>query len=51
VLTGILEPIFYHPFVVFWSIRGNIDYMRGIRTWGRMEREGFKHKKVKHPKP
>jgi hypothetical protein len=47
ILTGILEPIFFHPFVVYWSLRGNIDYMRGVRSWGKMEREGFKKKKKK----
>jgi cellulose synthase/poly-beta-1,6-N-acetylglucosamine synthase-like glycosyltransferase len=49
--TALLEPIFYHPRTVWWAIRGNIDYMRGIRSWGKMEREGFgKHKKRKHRK-
>ena len=42
ILTGILEPIFYHPLIVYWSVRGNIDYWRGIRAWGKMDREGFK---------
>jgi cellulose synthase/poly-beta-1,6-N-acetylglucosamine synthase-like glycosyltransferase len=50
ILTGIFEPFFFHPFVLYWSIRGNIDYMRGIRTWGKMEREGFKHKNPKAKK-
>jgi poly-beta-1,6-N-acetyl-D-glucosamine synthase len=45
ILTGILEPFFFHPLIVFWSIRGNIDYLRGVRSWGKMEREGFKKKK------
>jgi poly-beta-1,6-N-acetyl-D-glucosamine synthase len=47
VITGLLEPIFYHPLTVYWSVRGNIDYMRGVRSWGKMDREGFKHKKKK----
>jgi cellulose synthase/poly-beta-1,6-N-acetylglucosamine synthase-like glycosyltransferase len=47
VFTGFLEPIFYHPLTVYWSIRGNIDYLRGVRTWGKMEREGFKQLKKK----
>ena len=41
VLTGILEPIFFHPLTVYWSVRGNIDYLRGVRSWGKMDREGF----------
>jgi poly-beta-1,6-N-acetyl-D-glucosamine synthase len=51
ILTGFLEPFFFHPLTVYWSVRGNIDYLRGIRTWGKMDRQGFnevrKKKKVK----
>jgi hypothetical protein len=48
VLTGILEPILFHPLTVYWSVRGNIDYLRGVRSWGKMDREGFKnHSKKK----
>ena len=39
--TALLEPIFYHPRTVWWAVRGNFDYLRGIRSWGKMEREGF----------
>jgi poly-beta-1,6-N-acetyl-D-glucosamine synthase len=46
IITGILEPVFFHPFVVYWSILGNIDYLRGKRAWGKMDREGFNKKKV-----
>lgn len=46
ILTGILEPIFFHPLTVYWSMRGNIDYLRGIRSWGKMDREGFQGKRV-----
>jgi cellulose synthase/poly-beta-1,6-N-acetylglucosamine synthase-like glycosyltransferase len=41
---AIVEPILYHPLNLYWAIRGNIDYMRGVRSWGKMEREGFKAK-------
>jgi hypothetical protein len=40
-VAGFLEPILFHPLTVYWSIRGNIDYLRGIRSWGKMDREGF----------
>ena len=40
--TALLEPIFFHPLTVWWSIRGNIDYIRGVRNWGKQERQGFK---------
>jgi len=39
--AALLEPIFYHPRTVWWAIRGNFDYLRGVRSWGNMEREGF----------
>jgi len=46
--TALLEPLFYHPRTVWWAIRGNIDYLRGIRKWGQIEREGFgKDKKIR----
>jgi len=38
---ALLEPLFYHPLTVWWAIRGNFDYLRGVRSWGKMEREGF----------
>jgi cellulose synthase/poly-beta-1,6-N-acetylglucosamine synthase-like glycosyltransferase len=41
IIAGFLEPIFFHPLTVYWAIRGNIDYLRGIRSWGKMDREGF----------
>ena len=39
--TALLEPIFYHPRTVWWAICGNFDYLRGVRSWGLQEREGF----------
>ena len=39
--TALLEPLYYHPRTVWWAIRGNFDYLRGVRSWGNMEREGF----------
>lgn len=39
--VALLEPILFHPRVVYWSIRGNIDFWRGKRNWGVMNREGF----------
>ncbi|MGY5354122.1 glycosyltransferase family 2 protein [Wenyingzhuangia sp. IMCC45467] len=41
VFTAILEPIFFHPFVVYSAIRGNIDYLRKKKSWGEMTRQGF----------
>ena len=41
VIMAFIEPFFYHPFTVYSSIRGNIDYLRGKKGWGSMTREGF----------
>jgi hypothetical protein len=41
VLVAILEPIIFHPFVVWSSIMGNIDLLRKKNTWGEMTRQGF----------
>ena len=38
---AILEPIFFHPSVVYWSIRGNFDELKGNKSWGDMSRKGF----------
>lgn len=40
--TAFLEPFFYHPLTVLWAIKGNWDYIRGKKGWGKMDREGFK---------
>ena len=39
--TALLEPFFYHPRTVWWAVVGNFDYLRGVRNWGKMERQGF----------
>lgn len=47
-LAGILEPILYHPFVVFCSVTGNWDYFfEGKTNWGDMKRSGFSKPKSK----
>jgi cellulose synthase/poly-beta-1,6-N-acetylglucosamine synthase-like glycosyltransferase len=44
-LTAWIEPILFHPLVVYWALRGNIDYfIRKKRTWGNMSRVGFNKK-------
>ncbi|SFD76242.1 Glycosyltransferase, catalytic subunit of cellulose synthase and poly-beta-1,6-N-acetylglucosamine synthase [Chitinophaga sp. CF118] len=47
VLTAMIEPFIFHPFVVWSAIQGNIDLLRNKNSWGEMTREGFdsKHKK------
>lgn len=40
-ITGLLEPFFFHPFLVYSAVRGNIDYLLGRNDWGDMIRLGF----------
>lgn len=40
-LTAFMEPIFYHPLILYWAIRGNLDYLAGNKSWGEMVRRGF----------
>ena len=44
ILTAIIEPIIYHPFIIYFAVKGNIDYFRGVKSWGKMDREGFQSK-------
>lgn len=42
IVTSWVEPLVYHPFVVYWGLRGNWDYfIRKKKTWGKMTRVGF----------
>jgi cellulose synthase/poly-beta-1,6-N-acetylglucosamine synthase-like glycosyltransferase/phosphoglycerol transferase MdoB-like AlkP superfamily enzyme len=40
-LTALTEPFTFHPFVVWSSIKGYIDYFRKKKSWGEMTRQGF----------
>lgn len=39
--TIIVEPLFFHPFVMFAAVKGNIDLLRGKKKWGTMQRTGL----------
>ena len=41
VITAFLEPLLFHPFIVWSAIRGNIDYLRKKHSWGEMTRQGL----------
>jgi hypothetical protein len=41
VLIAILEPLIFHPFVVWSAMRGNFDLLRKHNGWGEMTRQGF----------
>lgn len=45
VVTAWLEPFLFHPFVVYWALKGNFDYfVRKKSGWGQMTRSGFEKK-------
>ena len=43
-ITALLEPIAFHPFMVWYAIKGNYDYIRGKKSWGEMTRKGLGNK-------
>lgn len=49
VLTAMIEPFVFHPRSSWWGIQGNIDKIRGRKSWGEMTRAGFA-KKMKNEK-
>ena len=46
-LTGLTEPFFFHPFVVWSGIKGYWDLIKKNKSWGEMTRQGFQKKSVK----
>ena len=45
-LTALLEPILYHPIVLFFVLKGYLDLLLGKKSWGKMKRKGFQKKKA-----
>ncbi|MGN6177832.1 MAG: glycosyltransferase [Mucilaginibacter sp.] len=43
-LTAFLEPLIFHPFVVWAAVKGNIDLLRKKNAWGEMTRQGLSRK-------
>jgi cellulose synthase/poly-beta-1,6-N-acetylglucosamine synthase-like glycosyltransferase len=41
ILTALIEPLWFHPRVVWWSLKGNFDLIKGKKAWGEMTRQGF----------
>ena len=41
ILTALLEPVYFHPRTVYWSLKGNLDLLKGKKSWGDMTRAGF----------
>lgn len=40
-MTAFIEPLIFHPFVVWAAVKGNIDFLRNKNSWGEMTRKGF----------
>jgi cellulose synthase/poly-beta-1,6-N-acetylglucosamine synthase-like glycosyltransferase len=40
-IAAFLEPIVFHPFIVWSAIKGNLDYLRRKNSWGEMTRRGL----------
>lgn len=36
-----IEPFVFHPLILYWELKGNIDFLLGKKTWGKMDRSGF----------
>jgi peptidoglycan-N-acetylglucosamine deacetylase len=49
ILTALLEPFIFHPFVVWSAIEGNVDFLQKKSAWGEMTRQGFATKKPGAP--
>lgn len=45
IVTAFVEPILFHPFVVWSAVRGYIDFFQKKKSWGEMTRQGFNTKK------
>jgi cellulose synthase/poly-beta-1,6-N-acetylglucosamine synthase-like glycosyltransferase len=45
IIAALIEPFFFHPFVVWSAVRGNVDHFRKRKGWGEMSRQGFASRK------
>ena len=39
--VALLEPFFFHPFVVYSALKGHWEKFKGVKSWGEMTRGGF----------
>ncbi len=39
--TAMLEPLIYHPVIMWSAVMGNLDLLRGRKSWGVMSRAGL----------
>lgn len=50
-LTGLTEPFYFHPFVVWSAVKGYLDLINKKKGWGEMTRQGFAKKTTAAPVP
>ena len=48
--VGLIEPVLFHPWVVYSAIMGNFDWLLGKSSWGDMARKGFAYGSRQTPK-
>jgi cellulose synthase/poly-beta-1,6-N-acetylglucosamine synthase-like glycosyltransferase len=41
-VASLIEPFFYHPYILYSAIKGHIDFYKGSHGWGEMTRKGVK---------
>ncbi|MFA5105175.1 MAG: glycosyltransferase [Candidatus Margulisiibacteriota bacterium] len=46
IFFAIIENVSYRQITVFWRIQGLIAYLRGEKSWGSLQRKGFRHHHV-----
>ncbi len=42
--VAVIEPFYFHPFVVYCAVKGNLEKIKGVKSWGEMTRGGFTKK-------
>lgn len=42
--VALIEPFYFHPIVVYCAIKGNLEKIKGVKSWGEMTRAGFQKK-------
>ena len=41
IVMAFFEPLFFHPMLVWFALKGNYLFLVGERRWGKMDRKGF----------
>ena len=40
-LAALTEPLIFHPYLLYCSLRGNYDFLLGKKSWEKFSRKGF----------